>query len=332
MIIPILATEKEVQIGDLIRFDASKSIQVKGSLGSINSVLIQPGEIADGIQVFNASNKNWFLDYAFNTYAFDINENTSRIDFEVNGVLYSTNVSNGTYSLEDLLADMKYNIEATAPSLTVQFVVDELNRITTTPSLPLKFLPNATSKGLLRHLGFKSDSLIGNPVEYGLRNVWLIVSSGAESASIFQQLKVYTPEGDALFSEDADLVSFETEIMKWLPQGHGSFIYLHRRAQKEILDWIDRQGYRDKDRNKITKRAFVDNSDVRSWSTALALRLFFTEAGNASNDVFKEKAKVYEKMEIAARSRAVLSLDLDGDNKADDLKGPAISSGKLYLR
>jgi hypothetical protein len=333
MIIPILHCEKQVQLKDLTRYDASKSILVKGSVDPINSVKIKAGADASEVEVFHANPKNWFLDFAFGEYDFDIDSTNSSLTFEAAGVLHTTNVTSGTYDLTALLTAVKSAMEAIASPLVVNFSVDEKKRITINPSITLKILPNTSSSDLLPHLGFKEDGqLISYPVEYGLRKVTLTVASISESNSLSEYVRVYTEEGDALFSEDADLVAYENDIMKWLPAGRGSFLDLHRRSQTLILDWMDRQGYRDDRQKKITKFAFIDNTDVNTWSTYLTLKLFFMSVQNQTDDVFKKKAEYYKSLEIEARDRAVLNLDLDGDGKEDLLKGPDIRSGRLFFR
>lgn len=318
MIIAISHHEKEVQVKDLTRIDASKSVLVKGSANPINSVKIKAGADASEIEVFNADSKKWFLDWAFAEYAFDVDTTNSKLVFEVGGTKYTTNVPPATYTLANLLTAIKNQIEATASPIAVSFTVDDRNRVKFVPSLPLKFLPNSTSADILPHIGFtKEDTLQGAPIEYGLRKITVTVASTSESATSETYMKVYTEEGDALFAEDADLVGFEGDIMKWLPQGRGSYKDVHRKAQRLILDWSDRQGYRDDNGEKLTKFAFVDNTDVRMWSTYLALKLFFLNANNDVDDVFKKKASYYEKLEVEARNRAVLNLDLDAPEESD---------------
>lgn len=333
MLIPILHAEKQLQLFDLTRFDASKSVLVKGSANPINSVKIKAGADAAYIEVYNSVQKNWFLDFAFNSYAFDVDSSNDDITFEIGSTQYSTNVAAGTYSLANLLQAVKTAMEAVASPLTVSFTVDERNRVTLNPSLPLNVLPNFTSADLFHHIGFKDEGqIIGYPVEYGIRKITLTVASSSESASFSHYLEVYTPEGDALFSDDSDFTVNENDIMKWLPNGRGSFLDLHRKAQKEIVDWCDRKGYRDDLGKKITKWAFVDNSDVRMWSAYMGLRMFFEGVQNQTDDVFKKKADMYGKKEIEARNRVELSLDLNGDKKADTASAVSFSSGRLIMR
>lgn len=339
MIIAVLHTEKHLQTKDLTRFDASKSILVKGSTAPITSVKIKPGADGTEVEVFNSNPKNWFLDWAFTDYAFDVDaDGANEVSFKMEGVEYSTFVASGTYTLANLLTAIKNAVETLVPTLTLSFAVDERNQVSFSPSLALEFQPNKTSKDLLKHLGFTKPGLEGGPVEYGLRKVTLTIKSETmpgpvvvDSKETHAFIQVYTPEGDALFSEDADLVSEEPDIMKWLPAGRATYLDLHRKSQKLILDYMDRQGYRDDNGDKITKFSFVDNSDVRLWSYYQVLRLFFMGAQNAKDDVFKDKAKYYEKLEIASRDRAVLNLDLDGDKKPD-VVNVGVREGRLFLR
>lgn len=234
MIVPVLHCEKVLQVKDLTRFDASRSILVKGSADPINSVKIKLGASGPEIEVFNAQPKNWFVDYAFND-------------------------------------------------------------------------PGATE-------------------------ITLTVASASESASVTETINILTAEEDALFSGDADLISLESDIMKWLPNGRSSFLDLHRKSQSLIVDWVNRQGYRDDKGDKFTKAAFKDNSDVNLWSVYTTLKLFFMGVQNATDDVFKKKADYYHKLEIEARDRAILDLDMDGDGEVDKHEGPDIRSGRLFFR
>lgn len=333
MIIPILHFEKQLQLKDLTRFDASKSVLVKGTVDPITSVKVKAGADGTDIEVFNAQPKNWFVDFMFNEYKFDVDATNSRIQFTVAGAKYVVDVAAATYTLTTILAAMKSAIETAVPAITVNFTVDA-NRITLESTSDISLIPKSSPADLLQHMGFKKEGQrVGLPIEYGLRKVTLTVASVSDSASVSEYVEVYTKEGDALFSDDSDLVGFENDIMKWLPLGRGSYLDLHRKAQKSMLDWIDRQGYRDDNGDKITKFLFIDPSEVRMWSTYLALKLFFAGVQNATDDVFKRKASYYEKLEIEARDRAVLNLDLDGDGKEDlGDQTTDIRSGRLYYR
>lgn len=345
MLIPILQNEKQVQLKDLTRFDASKCVQVKGSEGSITQVLMTPGLGASVIDVFSSVTENWFLDFMFSSYMFDVGAPHNTLIFEVNGTKYETTVSDGSYSLTDLLTEIKTEIEAIASPLVVNFSVDGNSRITIDPSLPLKILPTSSLKDLFHHIGFKDDGqLVSYPVEYGLRKVKLEIVSekpGAlpsdplievERASVENYIEVYTPEGDGLYSEDSDLVSLEPDIMKWVQSGRATYLDLHRKSQKLILDYLDRKGFRNEDGKKITKFMLVDNSDVRVWSYYQVLKLFFLGIQNDKDDVFKKKSDYYSKLEVDARERVEISLDSDEDGEPDESSKLHVSSGRMLMR
>jgi len=333
MLIPILDFENKLQVNDLIRFDASKSIAVKGTVNPINSVKIKAGESSSEIEVHDADNRKWFLDYIFTGYEFDVDNTNNEVVFTLNGVKYTGLVVSGSYSLNDLLLALKNAMEAVAPSITVTTSVDNKNRITITTSSPVELLPSYSTKDLLQHLGFYKKGInTGAPIEYCLKKITLTVASISENKTLVSFLKLYTVEGDALFSNDSDLVVKEHDIMKWVSKGRSSHLSTHRNAQAEIVDWLDRKGYRDINGDKLTKFSFVDNSDVRTWSTYLTLKLFFMGNNNQNDDIFKEKAKYYDGLCIEARNRAVLSLDIDGDGEPEKNQGPDISSGRLFFR
>jgi hypothetical protein len=324
MIIPILHHERKVQVRDLTRINADQSVLVKGSVGAISAVKIKAGNDSPIINVYHENPKNWFIDWAFNDFKFDVDSTNNKIYFKQGDLVNDTTLDVGTYTLEQLIDEI-------ADKIGAPVTIDERQRITIDPLIHL--LPKYKSDSIIRHLGFQEDGQkTGAPVEYGLRKVTLTVETPTESESISEFMEVYSFEGDALFADDTDLTALEPDIMKWLPLGRASYKDLHRKAQKIILDWLDRQGYRNDDFSKITKFAFVDNSDVRLWATYTALNVFFSGVNNQVGDVFKDKAKFYHGLEIAARDRAVLNLDLNGDGKADQVAGPDIRSGRLFFR
>lgn len=336
MILPVLFFEDTVQVNDLTRFDASKSVLVKGSQGNISSVKIRPGATASEIDVFNAVQKNWFLDWVFTDLKFDVDDTNNRIDFMLNeNDAPAALIPAGSYTTEELIGEIEDALIA-AGVADAEVSFDEWEQITI-EGTGLKLLPKYKPEDLLQHLGFtKRGQKTGTPVEYVLKKVSLTIVSGTgesqETATKDYYVEVYSPEGDALFSCDADLTAEEPDIMKWLPQGRTSYMDLHRKAQRLILDWLDRKGYRDTQGNKLTKFAVLDKSDVNTWSYYTALRLFFNGNSNAKDDVFKEKAKEYAKHEAESRDRFTLSLDLNNDKKPDAQKGPDIATGRILFR
>lgn len=331
MLLAILHTLKETQVGDLVRFDASKSVKVRGTTDEINSVKIKIGMAGPEVDVFSPIPKNWFLDTAIASSTFDIDASNGSIDFEIGGVKFAGQVTDGTYTLDSLLAEIKLRMETLVSSLSVSFIVGQDNRVNFTSSLLTVLDPTRTPKSVFRLLGFdiKGQSK-SYPVEGGVCRVTLTVSSTSESETKHEYIRVFTPEGDALFSSDADLETEEPDIMNWLPAGKSSYNYLHRKAQKEILDFLDQNGYRTATGEKIRKSAIVDKLDVKLWSTYLALKIHFAGIHNAERDVFVAKSKSYGALAESAKQRVLVLFDTDNDGVADSQTG--FSQGRVFYR
>lgn len=331
MLLAILENEEKIQVGDLTRFKASKSIAVKGSANPINAVKITAGASATEVNVFDSDSNNWFLDWAFNEQSFDIDSTNRQVLFKVGGVEYSTNIAVGTYAtLALLLAQIKTVIEAVASPLTVTFSVGKYNRITITPS-DASFSPvlNQDPASLFDQLQFVKDSLVSMPVEYSTKIIELEVSSISESATIKKYVKLYTPEGDKLFSSDADLTTRERDILKWTAEGRASFIAEHRAAQEEILEWLYDNNILDGDGNRLTKWSIVRTPELNLWSTYKVLANLMLSFSNAVDDDFDQKAAKYNKIEIGYQNKFNLKVDTDLDGEQDAVQETSTSSGSL---
>ena len=147
-----------------------------------------------------------------------------------------------------------------------------------------------------------------------------VTASGA-SAAFTDTVTVLSVAADKLFSTDADLKLHEPDILEWIAEGRNTFLNVHRRAQKMIMEYIRREGFRDTDGDVFTKAAFVDIEEVKQWSTFLSLRLIFEGISNAIDDVFSDKAKRYKGLEVTWRKTVLLGMDVDGDGVVDDSEG-----------
>jgi hypothetical protein len=151
----------------------------------------------------------------------------------------------------------------------------------------------------------------------GTKTVSIEITTNGSPVTKTASVSVVTAATDKLFSTDSDLQLHETDILKWVPDGRSSFLDMHRRAQKIILQWLDKEGYVDVNQVPFTKAAIIDIEEVNAWSTYTVLRLIFESISNATDDIFHEKAIRYGKEELHARNRAVLRLDTDGDGQVD---------------
>ena len=156
-----------------------------------------------------------------------------------------------------------------------------------------------------------------------------VTTDGAPTTQSFT-LTVKSVADDKLFSEDSDLLPHEPDIMKWVPKGRNSYLNIHRRAQERIMAFLDEKGYTDTDGNRLVLADIVDIQEVTEWSKFLTLRLIFEGISNAVDDIFMDKAKKYKSMEVEARNRAILRVDVDGSGTIDDSERVRITSSRMY--
>lgn len=152
----------------------------------------------------------------------------------------------------------------------------------------------------------------------------------ANSATGTLAVSGVTPDQDYLYSDDDDLRQYETDIMKWLPVGRASYKYVHRAAQKVIMEYLDRNGYTNSYHEKYVKTDIIDRTETREWSQFIALRMIFDNLSNSNDDIFFRKARYYAGLETKAESRFILRIDTNKDGNAD-YEGIHISSGSLIV-
>jgi hypothetical protein len=159
----------------------------------------------------------------------------------------------------------------------------------------------------------------------GIKQITLRVTSGVDPDKVIEDrvltIEVLTEADDKLLSQDHDLVAIESKILHWVPQGRSTFKYVHREAQKNILEWLWVNGYRMDNGQRIRKEQILDVEEFKFWSTYVTLRLIFNDLSNAMDDIFGKKAKEYENREFLWRTRAVLKVDRNGDGELGDLEG-----------
>jgi hypothetical protein len=126
-----------------------------------------------------------------------------------------------------------------------------------------------------------------------------------------------TAATDALWSSDKDLIGYENQIMKWVPQGRNSWLNVHRKAQVLILDWLDSIRVWKQDGTRLTKADFLVTNDVRQLSAYWTLQLIFEDLSNKPDDVFSLKAESYAELVQSAKNRGRIQADFN-DNQTDD--------------
>ncbi len=345
MLFPNLEIEGEVQISDKTRFSGIKSYVSRGA-DAIAALTIKAGADGTPIDCFSADEKDRYLDYEFSEWTADIMANNKIIDFSEGGSLFAATLDEDTYTLAELIAEIQSKMNSAGAGNTYAVSVSVDDKITISANGAFALLPvtgvNAANQ-LLKHIGFLEDSgetassRTGKRVEYLHKLITISIADAAtptpNTASFSKLIKLFSVAGDKLFSADEDLTAKEPEILNWVSPGRNTFKDVHRRAQKDILADLDEKGYVDINDKPYTKASIVNIEEVNQWATFMSLRMIFESIHNSKDDVFRDKAKIYESQEIKSRNRMILRLDVDGDGKVDTNEGlHSFSSGRLTRR
>lgn len=155
-------------------------------------------------------------------------------------------------------------------------------------------------------------------------------------------ITVVTEAEDNLQSTDAMLYSYESELVKYLPEGRNSWKYLHRKALEEIVDYLYRNGiyrvnpgevdyYNDAEPLKIEKQHLIGDQ-VDKWSTFETLILIFQDIKSSNIDFFNEKIDDYTELRNDARKIALLKIDSNKDGVVDEKDIPTSSRERFLSR
>ncbi len=334
---PILQMESEIQVNDLTRFDATKSIASRGS-SAITTCTITPGADATPQSVFNSDDSDLqYLDWVFvdADLKADINSANNKIDLSVGGTNLVATIATGSYTQTQLLAAIKTALETASPGVTFTLSADEKRKVTISATSSFALLPETGDNrfnGFLEILGFKRDgqgytSVTGDPILYFPKLITVTIGDGSTTSSSNGFIKLMASDQDYLFASDGDLVQRESDILRLMRAGRGSFMDFHRRAQKEILDMLDAEGRQDVNSKPFTKYSFVDKYQVREISILKALELIYTDNIKKEDDVNAKKAEKYRKDFVKSFNRQLLKIDVDADGKVDPNEGLGWSSG-----
>ena len=318
---PVINSEDLVQANDKLRLDATASF-VSGE-AVFTAVEVKPTKLASYINIFSADPSRWFLDWAY-PFEIVVDPNNDSIDFEDGAGLALATITTGSYTLAALAAEIATQLTAAGGQVYACTVSGDKFTISA-PGVFSLYLATGVNvaTALFPHIGFtganKTGTITytGSQVETVEAEVSVRVTNGAGNTVKTKTIQVISAEADYLFSDDNQLKAHEYDILKLLPPGKATHLYAHRRAQTQIMDWLDKEGYVDVNRVKFTKAAIVDLTEVSEWSVFTTLRLIYESVSNAVDDIFAVKADKYGKLETYWRDRAVLRLDIDGDGDAD---------------
>ena len=120
---------------------------------------------------------------------------------------------------------------------------------------------------------------------------------------------------DNLYSDDNDLLSLESDILGWLPVGKSSFNYLHRKAQAQILDWLEAIRITKQDGSRLEKQDLNLAEDIIELSANWVLMLLFFDLSNKSDDKFYQKHLSYKSKVETIKMRGRIQIDVNGDEQ-----------------
>lgn len=326
---PVLDIETLVQEEDKTR------INVAGSYASgttaITVIEVTPSLLGDAVDVTT----DGYLDWQY-PFTFEIDDSNKYIDFVEAGTAFAAILTEGEYTLTELVAEIQLQMRAVS-TLTYVVSLSDLNEITVAAESEFSLLVTTgdnVAVSIVSELGFSEDqsgeqTYTGDAVERITKIISLrvenaeLVGEGEEaiplSRTITREIQVVSELSDRLFSSDDKLRKHEADIMRYVPEGRATFKDVHRRAQTLILAWLDTEGYIDNRGLKLTLARLTDTEEVTEWATMMALRLIFESIKNAKDDVFSEKAKKYQGLEDFYRNRATIKVDLNRDGTADPI-------------
>jgi hypothetical protein len=167
----------------------------------------------------------------------------------------------------------------------------------------------------------------------GIKTITLRVTEvGPIVSSQTFQIEVVTATADNLYSTDQDLIGLEHDILNYLPPGRSSFNYVHRKAQKEILEWLDQIRIYRKDGSRLQKEDLNLVKDIRELSANWALMLIFHDLSNKTDDKFYQKYLGYRTKVEAMKNRGRIQADLDGSGDLDPSERIDVRSMRMVRR
>lgn len=321
---PYLNIEKRLQENDKTRLDASDSYKSKDN-ADITDVRIKPNQSLSYISVFATNSRDWYLDYE-HEFGIDIvaGENDKAL-IEYNSTEVELTIATGSYSLSTFLTALQtaFNNELNPDAtVSISLIDDYFVKIESTAG-NIRLLEQRTP--LWNELGFFrkyeqdtlfSSSITGEAIRFLPRYASIELTDGTNTTERFFKFLIATEESDSLLSNDAMLYIDEPDLQEWVEDGRNTFKKYHRLALDEIFNWIYRNGYVNLYLDKFKVNDLYDKEELKLWSKYLTLHIIFSSQNNATNDIFREKAKMYRKLANKHRRTATIRIDTD-NNKAD---------------
>lgn len=167
--------------------------------------------------------------------------------------------------------------------------------------------------------------------DYTIRVEMISDSPVPVTTEITYTVSAITAAEDNLFSNDAQLYKYESELKRYLPSGRNSWKYMHRLAQTEMVDYLYRNAILNPDNSMITKDQLIGDS-LAQWSIFETLILIFQELKTSNSEAFNEKLVDYYGKRSAARKRYLIEYDSNKDGNVDEDDVPTATTTKWFSR
>lgn len=157
------------------------------------------------------------------------------------------------------------------------------------------------------------------------------IKTASYTESVDYTVTAISEADDMLFSSDAKIYTFESELRRFLPSGKNSWKYIHRQAQTEILDYMYRNGILNPDNTKIEKDQLIGDS-LEEWAVMEAILLIFQDLKTSNSEAFNEKIADYSQKRAAARKRYLIEYDSNKDGNVDEKDSPMAIRETFFRR
>jgi len=151
--------------------------------------------------------------------------------------------------------------------------------------------------------------------DYTVRVEVVTLANGSETKDY--SVSAITAAEDALFSSDEQIFAREPELKRYIPAGRNSFKYMHRLAQKEMLDYMYRNGIINPDGTQIEKTQLIGDK-LDQWAIYEVLLLIYQDIKNSNAEAFNEKLVDYSEKRADARKRYIIQYDSNKDGNVDE--------------
>lgn len=147
-----------------------------------------------------------------------------------------------------------------------------------------------------------------------------------------KDIEVVIAADENLFSNDAELVQLQSDIMKYVSEGRSSHLEKHRAAQETIMEEIYKSGITSTNDEKLVPADVIDVAELKQWSKYLVLYMIYSDVSNAIDDIFDRKAKDYRSKAADWRDLSMnnLRIDYDKDGTQESGEQANFRTGRLY--